>query len=156
MKSNTRRMPRLAAFTVAVAVVGGLFTGPAAFAAPAPVPNPREPFRQQCDSRYINWAELRIYRNNKVRMSLEPNFPWGWSGGHHTAHAMWADYFECIGSRYWFNRLTADQQDSLWYQHFCHASLGGWGRVGSGPTFDYESWKPNRGSLANAIAHKCN
>ncbi|HSH61042.1 MAG TPA: hypothetical protein VK988_15665 [Acidimicrobiales bacterium] len=138
-----------------VMLVGGLGPASVADAAPVPVSSRGEPLHQECDSHYIEWAQVHDYGGGKVKMRLKPK-NLGWSPGYTIAQNMWADYFECIGTRRWFDRLTVSQQESLRMQHHCHARIGFLGRPKSGSTFDYESWHPKRDGMVDALQNHCN
>ena len=143
----------------AIVVAGGYFTASEAHAGPAPVDSGSGSstihiFRH-CESKYIQWAALDQKGAKHFQMTIRPTWRAFWFGWD-DAETMWDHYFECIGTRSWFNRLTSDQQASLRLQHRCHLAPGPAARKESGYTFDYESWHPNRGSLPNAIKHGCN
>ena len=143
----------------AIVVAGGYFTAPEAHAGPAPVDSGRGPsgihvFRH-CESKWIHWAALDQKGANQFQMTIRPTARAFWAGWD-DAETMWNDYFDCIGTRSWFNRLTSNQRASLRLQHRCHLAPAFLARLESGHTFDYESWHPNRGSLWNALDHGCN
>jgi hypothetical protein len=109
---------------------------------------------RNCAGGWLGWAQYKD-DGRTVKMTLRPTKRAYLVMGAFAVGPMWDAYFDCIGWYAGFDRLTENQWSSLWLQHRCHVHLGGLGRRWAGDTFDYESSVPNRGSLSNAIAHRC-
>lgn len=147
---------RTKCIVTAIAFVTASLTG---VVAQSGVAHAEQVVSSDCGGGWIGWAEYRDYGDD-IEIRIRPTKR-AWAGIHAggvtVAAPIWDAFFNCIGWDDGFDRLSEDQWSSLWNQHRCHLALGGFGRVQSGDTFDYESWHPNRETVWNALTnYYCN
>ena len=111
---------------------------------------------RNCSSSWVGWAQYIDYGDEIVMRIRPTKRAWGRIGDRGAVKKIWDAYFVCIPWDDGFDRMSKAKWQSLWDQHRCHMSFGIAGRIKSGDTFDYESWRGPRSSLGSWMLNKCN